>query len=368
LKGLFGEDHEQGWNRQETSALQAITTSTSRRNSGGCAGPASEDVALLEMAMVRDDTDLLLPEEDILVQGGTGENEALNGLYFKLSNTYGQPVYKMAKKQGAAGAVHARYLFKDPKSSCWVIAPRPDAGIATAPGCAFADGEGLDRPTAAKSGWHVWYPPTRSMRCGDEPQDSTKAGKKVAPIDTLSVGSVVGFEVLGSQGTELQTGLMLRHAGELYSRPIYEAEDGSQFLYWMKDGGTLVEGMEEEDEHDAAEHIRHAQLLATKGRWVFARTLGEAPEGPGCLAYAEDAAATPHTIGEGTVWYALKSNPDGPNATFKKCPGLRLVAEEWMRNLSLLDSMTFLGGGVGSLPGEAGDPAGSFERADQREQ
>merc|ERR1719161_1216751 len=65
------------------------------------------------------------------------------------------------------------------------------------------------------------------------------------PADRLAVRGVVGFDVAADVGGVRQ-GLMLRHGSELYGRPVYESEDGGQFLYWLREGGSLRDGAESE--------------------------------------------------------------------------------------------------------------------------
>eukprot|EP00913_Durusdinium_trenchii_P002940 g2727.t1 len=75
-------------------------------------------------ALVREPTDLSLPEEDVLIKGGTGENEVINGVYFKLMHTFGVKAFKMVKQTGFYTAPVVRYLYWDHVSGAWTISPK----------------------------------------------------------------------------------------------------------------------------------------------------------------------------------------------------------------------------------------------------
>merc|ERR1719382_720128 len=149
------------------------------------------------MALVREPTDLNLPEEDVLVSGGTGDNEAMNGFYFKLSGTFGIPIYRLVKKEGFITTAYVeRFLFKDPSTNCWIISSKSSGGISIMPGAAFAEDEVADRPGAVTAEWYVWYGRERTMKSmKDEKKalettrDSDEAVRVLEryPIDILDV-------------------------------------------------------------------------------------------------------------------------------------------------------------------------------------
>ncbi|CAE8679466.1 unnamed protein product [Polarella glacialis] len=114
------------------------------------------------IAFVREPTDLSMPEEDVMISGGTGVNEELNGVYFKLTGTFGVKAFKMVKVQ--SGAYVARYLYKDVSANVWCISPKPLTGICVAPGCAFADDEKADHPGVIKQPWFVWHSFSRNLK------------------------------------------------------------------------------------------------------------------------------------------------------------------------------------------------------------
>jgi len=88
---------------------------------------------------------------------------------------------------------------------------------------------------------------------------------------------------------DLVEGIFLRRPQELGDRPVYEVENGGQFLFWL---GTI------EDDTREAMH-KHA------GSWVFADRLGAEPKSDECWAYCEDPATTPDMIK--AQWMVLRN-------------------------------------------------------------
>jgi len=313
-------------------------------------GPGAVDVADdIEDAIVREPTDLNLPEEDILVTGGTEENALINGLYFKLSGTFGMSVFKHVKRtsQGMGRWVHAeRYLFQDPKGSIWIIGTSPFCNRPNAAGCAFVEDEAL-HPGAITTHWFVWsqarrhmiqYDPAEAAESREQASRQTvsafgRRGKPVVFIDEIRAKSVVGFEVVNvSREFALQPGLMLRHNQEVYGRPVYEAESGGQFLYWLQRDGSVEEGLDSAHVDSVGEALSARDLFANHGAWVIASEVGPKPNSPGCLAYIEDISVTPDQIRPDLKWMARRLNGD----KFVECPTMRLQLEEWSRDTGLL--------------------------------
>jgi len=338
------EDHEEGWNNEETMPLQSMGNSGSKRETSNgdmsMSAPRSrQEMEEDTLAMVREETDLNLPEEDVMVKGGTDTNGILNGLYFKMNSTYGLPIYKMVKREGVLGKVVQRYLFKDDKTGCWVIAPKPRSGILSGPGCAYALDPDADRPGLISNNWYTWYPSTKSMRLyGEEPEDEAakERAAKMPPIDQIRAVSVVGFEITGLARGLLRGGLLLRHGRELYGRPVYEAENGGQFLYWMQANGSLENGMLDEDELETADINDPGALFSCNGSWIVAKDVGEVKGGPLCLAYIDDIAVTPDLINPRSYWYVATNQSDSGEYEYESSSTMRLVAEEWTRNTDLL--------------------------------
>jgi len=292
------------------------------------------------VALVREPTDLGIAEEDVIIDGGTGENVVLNGIYFKLNGTYGLDIYKLVKRgEGMLGSHSQRYLYRDPKSATWIVSPKAWGGIVSASGCAFAEEEeGDPRPGAITKDWYVWHPATMSMKYpgDDEEEDeptnirsskfTTFTSKKPVPIDKVTSRTVVGFEVMGATG-KLSPALMLRHPSEFFGRPVYEAEQGQQFLYWMKKDGTIRQGYGGEDSVSR----EPATLFAFPGYWIIAKNVGEPPRGPNCFAFVEDLGVTPDQIDAQTNWQVATSmgNDKDKGPTFEASQTLRLVLQEW---------------------------------------
>jgi len=172
------------------------------------------------------------------------------------------------------------------------------------------------------------------MKC---PADEEEADRPLS-IDRLSSVSIVGFELFGTDGTKVRPGLLLRHGRDLFGRPVYEAENGGQFLYWMKYRGKLAEGMVEDDTELTGGMPDHRKLFANSGYWIISYEVGEPPEGPTCLAFIDDLAVTPDQINPRGVWHvAVSSKPKKEDGyIYEKSTSVRLHAEEWTRNASTL--------------------------------
>jgi len=270
------------------------------------------------MALVREPTDLDLPEEDISIEGGTGENAVLNGLYFKMSGTFGIQMYRNVQRSSGFSLLGAsytqRYLFKDGISGCWIISDKTSGGLQIEPGMAFAEDAKAETPAKVTSDWYVWHTHSRTMRSLMEEEsraasEETKSKNtkpreelKKHPVDALVVKSILGFAVSYDEvDTGPKAGLYLRHGSQLYSRPVYESEfhgtdlvggagEQCQFLYWMENDGSLSKGRREDD-------LKEVGLgkFQRAGYWAIGQ-LGATKTQDGCLAYCEDIAATPNAI------------------------------------------------------------------------
>jgi len=336
IKSWFGfrEDNAEGWNVAETHSLKRASVSSrvsnfhSMNNSAFRPEEETDDVGGMGIAMVREETDLSLPEEDIFVKGGTGPNASINGLYFKLSSTYGMPVYKMVKKERryGFGVPIARFLYFDTKENVWVISPLPNQGPKPLPGCAFVEDPDATHPGAITANWYVYYPTAKKMKkfggLDEEDEDDEAAGTKAknvkVPVDQIKSVSIMGFEPVGVDKTLIKAGSLVRQGRELYGRPVYESESGGQYLYWFKKGGDLAEGLVEDDlEGDAGADAN--KLYQYTGHWIVASDVGETCGGPTCLAYLEDSAVTPDQIPQGSRWYVAVSEkePGNPEAGYR---------------------------------------------------
>lgn len=297
-----------------------------------------------ELALVREPTELSAPEEDVMVSGGTGQNAVVNGHYFKLSGCFGHSIFRLVHRGRLAGDTAERYLYK--LGSFWIISAKPFAGPAELqgePGTAYVEDEAAESPSAIGRPWRVWHPASKSLRpAGEEdlgggpPSSAPGGGAPGAStaVDRLAVRGVVGFEVGGCAGSVGQ-GLMLRHGSELYGRPVYESEDGGQFLYWLRDGGSLRDGADDEAygagvAQDA--EALHKTWFGSGGHWVISTEIGAAPGSTACLAYVEDLATTPDQISGVVLWQARSTQG---SREFTPSAGLRLALQEWVHGPGL---------------------------------
>jgi len=287
----------------------------------GTNGTAANNEDALEL--IREPTDLNLPDEDMYITGGEGDNEVFNGYFFKLAGTFGIPVYRIVKRVGYMRAISERFLYRDPKTACWVIGPVPMHGLSVLKGCAFVEDETHSKqatttPADTTKNWYVWHPQTKAMRhfgaeSSDEEDPKTgrkKPRKKKAPVDLITVTSIVGFELLGSTRVNQRNvadGLFLRASRELYGRPVYEIQTGGIWLYWLQDKGTLLEGTQ--GPHAPSEAKEAKSLFEATGHWIVAHDLGDAYNGRTVLAYVEDMAVTPDLIDPGSAWHCRIAEP-----------------------------------------------------------
>jgi len=351
-----------------------------------------EDEADEVMALVREPTDLNVPEEDVLIEGGTGENNTLNGLYFKMTGTYGIPLYRLVKKEGLVTTNYAqRYLFRDAKSCCWVISGKPNGGVQNQKGMAFVEDDAAERPSEVRAQWYVWHTASKMLKSPEEEEHyaMTEEAKgnleprkqlDLYPVNVLKVKSIVGFE-LTCMATPMgpTPGLMLRHGSQFYGRPVYEGENGSQFLYWMVNGGTYDTGIDMENDT-----TNPKKLFEKSGYWAVSKAVGIDYSSNECSAYCPDDAVIPPYFNDdeqkasafSSKWYVRKS--PGYRG-FVTDPKFRLRIEKWNRTNDLTafdqDDIEGLdgpdgalamaaagyevdsGGGVGSLePDEAKKP------------
>merc|ERR1719359_1876910 len=84
----------------------------------------------------------------------------MNGLYFKVSNVYGLPIYKMVKLQDSQPV--QRFLWREKRRGFWVVDTKPNT-FSKSPGCAFVHSE-AEEPSMIEKVWYVWYGETSDMR------------------------------------------------------------------------------------------------------------------------------------------------------------------------------------------------------------
>jgi hypothetical protein len=309
---LLGHGKKEG---EEDAQLTGIHANEETKLTGALAGrvnkhrldpdyvkPGEEEAGGL--ALVREPTDLALPEEDVLIIGGTGVNAVMNGLYTRISGTFGQLAFKLTTKNESNKVVR-RFLYQTlvGQTKYWAISDTLFAIVQPAPGCAFV-ADGAPHPGSVSLSWAVWHPHSGKIQyhgAEEDKAETEKRAKNWKPIDQIVAKSVVGFEINGVKEKDTRKGgpapgLMLRHASELYGRPVYEAENGGQYIYWFKDDekppgepasideaiGYSPDGMATLDE------AKSQELLGLEGAWIVAREVGDSKDGPACMAYIAD--------------------------------------------------------------------------------
>eukprot|EP00435_Cladocopium_sp_Y103_P068694 s465_g32.t1 len=272
-------------------------------------------------ALVREPTDLSLPEEDVLIKGGTGENEVINGVYFKLMHTFGVKAFKMVKQVGFYSTPTVRYLYWEHVTNTWTISPKPLVGVCLAPGCAFAQEDNIEHPSMVTKPWYVWHGHTGELLAAGEEikeEDEHKGGFSLRTQFLLHQDMsrckndgpkwVLIFLVSVVQGNQdklgkIGMGLMLRIPLTLFGRPVYEYEGGGQYLYFHRkeaDGVTFTDLSKGQDadleEFGAGIEPTPEKLYENEGCWVIGTDMGAALDSPDCYAFVEDTAVTPDQI------------------------------------------------------------------------
>jgi len=315
----------------------AVTNTLTMRSMPTSTAGAEPAVA----ALVREPTDLSLPEEDVLIKGGTGENEVINGVYFKLMHTFGVKAFKMVKQvqSGFYTTTVVRYLYWDHVTSAWTISPKPLGGVCLAPGCAFAQEDNTEHPSMVTKPWYVWHGYTGELLAAGEEIKEKKEEEagftlrslmpEPTPVDKIVAKSIVGFQVQGNQDKlgKIGMGLMLRIPLTLFGRPVYEYEGGGQYLYFhrKKEDGTMEDmaaGQDAElEEFGAGIEPTPERLYESSGCWIIATEMGIELESPECYAVVEDTAVTPDQITR--TWMVRSRDKMEPNKE------LRFTAQEW---------------------------------------
>merc|ERR1712190_598007 len=149
---------------------------------------------------------------------------------------------------------------------------------------------------------------------------------KKKPPDKLTTTAVVGFQVQDKTGTVQPGTFFIRYCREIYGRPAYQDDAGSDlYLYWIENGGSMQQGWQEEEE---VHH--HADLFKKMGNWIVATKLGDNVRGPTCLAYVEDLAASPDQIPRDKQWHiCVRKGKDGNEGKYERNAEFRLeIIEE----------------------------------------
>eukprot|EP00397_Hematodinium_sp_SG-2012_P000055 GEMP01000055.1.p1 GENE.GEMP01000055.1~~GEMP01000055.1.p1 ORF type:complete len:3622 (-),score=620.69 GEMP01000055.1:1062-11450(-) len=260
--------------------------------------------------VINEPTDYIPPEEDAFVYGGTGENEIMNGLYFRQMAKFGDVAYKRYVV-GEDGKGVARYLFRNPQGNKWIISDAPETGdvpIEPAPGTAWVQGSTVN-PAEIVGTWHVYhkhkdvakYKPYRRLG------ESDLLVKK--EVDRLKVKVVEGFSLVASTDG-LMNGIFLRQPNEVYDRPVYEVENGGQFLFWSQTEQSDDEESKTSKQMPGTPRKSSQEMHLQIGVWVIGDHLGATPKGAqdGCWAYCEDSAVTPDMISKNHHWIVYRND------------------------------------------------------------
>jgi len=189
MSSSMADEQDNRMDDADYTHLSAVSRSLESRD--GKVDLASE----VPQALVREPTNIGDFDEDIYVTGGTDVNKVLNGLYYRLSGTFGLPVFMLVKKNtsGLKTSYDERYLYMDPTRSGWIIGTNPVGPVTSAPGCAFV--EDAEQPGRLSDVWWVWHGPANSMVQWTETKPSR--WREVKPIDrprgSLSVGHTISF-------------------------------------------------------------------------------------------------------------------------------------------------------------------------------
>jgi hypothetical protein len=342
--GFFREEDAGVWGAADTTIMQRAAKHAGKLEAQTYA--ADEEEANAADALIREPTELVDTMEDLHVSGGTAENEAMNGFYFKVSNSFGHSVWRMAKKdQGIFGSVYQRWLYKDDRQPMWFIGPKLLAGPQVGPGCAQVEDETADGPSTAKeNSWVVWNPAKGTMT---DPADLNEETEK--SIDRIVVKSVIGFTISTNPGdaNDLNQRLLLRCSVEFFHRPVYETEDGSLFMYWFKKGASTEEGLESSKTALSGNEVDPKKLFANAGYWVVSKQMGKGPPKEKglekfILAFSEDAAATPFQIAATSTWWTRSGENGRPKSkeareVYEPNADIRLHLQEWDRKNPMLE-------------------------------
>jgi len=326
--------------------------------------------------LVRQPTDLNMPEEDVKIDGCTDNNKDLNGLYFKMSGTFGYPIYKCAKLIGGGLNREKKpltmYLYQDQKKELWLISDSPgnDTGekiMALGRPCAMVEDDSPD-PGSITKPWFVWHEDTHRMREHTENEQDPELyekkkgwfrSKEIRKVDKLTIQSVVGFEVTGvsQNGFGGIQSLFLRHPSLFYGRPVYESENGGQFLYWRKNNGSIEDGLQSAMLDSPGDLVEIVDEI--DGHWIISTELGIAKKDgnsqewhKSVFAYIKDGSFSPDQIHPArpekgkkeATWFARDRSAGNQ---FKECKLMKLKLEEWSHeaqtDLRILDGAAGFG-------------------------
>merc|ERR1719498_1226051 len=176
--------------------------------------------------------------------------------------------------------------------------------------CAMVDDK-TETPGRITNHWKVWHEDTQQMRIFGDTDPILKMPKglifkqEMRPIDKLEVQSVVGFEVSGIQRNghiHQLASLLLRHPSLYYGRPVYEAENGGQYLYWQALDEPSGAGVAFAELLGPGQVAQHKDLDDKEGMWMIGDQVGLTPENAKVKAYVKDMSMTPDQISDDSSW------------------------------------------------------------------
>ncbi|CAD7942640.1 unnamed protein product [Amoebophrya sp. A120] len=280
-----------------------------------------------ESAVIREDTDLTLPEDDLWLVGASGENELMNGVYWRLSETFGVPIFKHYRcRTGLLGTVHCeRYLFMNEAKNKWLIAESPAIASLPKPPAAMTAQvvDSAEDPRDIAGTWQVYDPQTRSYKAFQKlSKEDEKRG--ALPVDRLRIVEMSGVEVSPCQSPMVLDGCFLRQPQELFGRPVFEMENGGQYLYWVSEDGRPLTDQQTEAGLAMQGHLLHKD----RGFWCISDSLGAPPKDAQEThnwAHVESSAATPDEITQ--EWHTWQDSRE-----YRKDAFLKIVAmKDFMR-------------------------------------
>jgi len=311
------------WHDDDTKVLQKVVKHNGKLSAEQFKGKGEND----EFDLIREPTELLQHEEDMLVLGGTGENTVMNGLYFKVSKSFGHSLWRMVKQEtgpmGLWSKCHQRYIFKEDtkRGRTWYIAPHAFQGLQREAGCAAGDEILAHEATVNEGGphcvrgqWMIWSSTDHTMvKPKDIDVDADDKAKQ--GIDVLSVEAIVGFTVQDERLPDLDGRLFVRQSGEFYDRPLYANEAGlpeesTLYLYWFKQGGSSREGHDFSNDTNIRDTDDPNEFFQP-GCWVVSSKMGAGPtsfygdreDADFIIAYIGEKCATPYDIAPGARWW-----------------------------------------------------------------
>jgi len=250
------------------------------------------------VTVIKELTDFLPSETDVVIYGATGLNEVMNGLYYRRIGTFGVRIFRHACMDTDDNFIE-RYLYRSDDLSKWIIGDDPDGGmIPPKPlvGTAWIQSS-AERTEDIVGTWNVFYDPERGTQGKYRAYRRRSKGEVEAgrpSIDRIQMHPVAGFKIISSRSEGVLPGILIRQPTESYKRPVYECENGGQFLFWAPFEGEVID----ED----------TPMYLQKGAWVIGDHVGSKPKNraSGCWAYNEESAGAPDAFKK--PWMSIKAD------------------------------------------------------------